>query len=625
MQTALILMAVQGLVGAFDNLWHHEITQKLSSRPEARPELILHTIREFLYAVIFIGIAWFAWNGAWALLLLFIMAIEVVVTLWDFVIEDQTRKLPKLERIVHTVLAINFGAILAFFLPTAFQWLRVDTGFLPVDYGVLSWIMTAYGVGVLAWAFYDLWVVVRLGLPEWKRRPILPGHKQAPLQVLVTGGTGFVGRALVRSLIERGDKPIVLARNIAKARYLFGPHAEVIGGLSEVEDCRRVDAVINLAGEPLLGGLWTKSRRKKLIASRVDMTANLMTLMQRLRQKPAVLISGSAIGYYGRRDDEVLRENALSQDVFMSRLCVEWEAEARRAVGLGIRTCLLRIGLVFGQKDGAFQQLALPVRLGVGMIMGSGRQWMSWIHLQDLVRLILFTLDRVDVEGPLNATAPRPATNAAFTRGLAKVLKRPLFLRLPAVVLRRLLGELADLFVAGQKVVPHKAEGLGFVFSFPDLERALPDLLDKHAARDPREGADEDICWVYYDDGCAICEGEIGHYRKEAQRKGLALAFQGISSDSSALRAYGLSDDDIRRRLYVFDSHGQLVSGLDAMAAIWTVIPKYRWAAKFVRLPLVHAVAEFLYDAVAAPLLGLWNAGRDRRRLGPRKGRKAHG
>lgn len=622
MQTALILMTLQGLIGAFDNLWHHEITQKLSSRPEARQELVLHTIREFLYAFIFIGIAWFAWNGAWAVLLLLVMAIEVVVTLWDFVIEDQTRKLPKLERIVHTLLAINFGAILAFFLPTAFHWLRAETGFLPVSYGVLSWIMTAYGIGVLAWAVYDLWVVVRLGLPEWKRHPVLPGYKQAPLQVLVTGGTGFVGRAVVRALIERGDKPLVLARNPAKAHYLFGPHAEVIGDLSEVGDDRCIDAVINLAGEPLLGGLWTQSRRKKLIASRVEMTDNLMTLMRRLRQKPAVLISGSAIGYYGRRDDEILLENALSQDIFMSRLCVEWEAEARRALGLGVRTCLLRTGLVFGQRGGAFQQLALPVRLGLGMIMGSGCQWMSWIHLQDLVRLILFALDREDVEGPMNATAPRPATNSAFTRDLARVLKRPLFLRLPAVFLQKLLGELADLFVAGQKVVPHKAEGLGFVFRFPDLEQALPDLLNKHEANNLQKGADEDICWVYYDDGCSICAGEIGHYRKEARQKGLALAFQSISGDSSALRACGLSDADIRRRLYVFDSRGQLVSGLDAMAAIWSVIPKYRWAAKLVRLPGIHAAAELLYDAVAAPLLGLWNAGRDRRGL---KGSKAHG
>ena len=178
MQTALILMAVQGLIGAFDNIWHHELTQKLSSKPDARGEFMLHTVREFLYAVIFLGIAWFEWNGAWAIVLLLMMAVEVVVTLWDFVIEDQTRKLPGLERIVHTVLAINFGAILAFFLPVALQWRLAETGFAAVDYGVLSWIMSAYGVGVLLWAFYDLRVVVRLSVPEWKT-PAHPARAQA--------------------------------------------------------------------------------------------------------------------------------------------------------------------------------------------------------------------------------------------------------------------------------------------------------------------------------------------------------------------------------------------------------------------------------------------------------------
>lgn len=625
MQTALILMAIQGLIGAFDNLWHHEITQKLSSRPEARNELILHTIREFLYAVIFLGIAWFAWNGAWATLLLLIMAIEVVVTLWDFVIEDQTRKLPKLERIVHTVLAINFGAILAFFLPVALAWREAETGLAAVDYGVLSWIMTAYGIGVLGWALYDLWVVARLSLPEWKRRPILPGHKQAPLQVLVTGATGFIGTALVRALIERGDRPLVLARNAAKAGYLFGPHVEVLEDLDEIDSQRRIDAVINLAGEPLLGGLWTRHRRQRLIASRTETTRGVVALLRRLRQKPEVLISGSAIGYYGRRGDEVVRENGLPQEVFTSQLCLEWEAEARRADELGIRTCLPRIGLVFGRGGGAFPQLALPVRLGLGMIMGAGRQWMSWIHLQDLVNLIVFTLDRDDIAGPVNATAPRPVTNAVFTRSLARNLKRPLLLRMPAVVLRRLLGELADLFVAGQKVVPQKAEGLGFLFHYPDLDSALPDLLNRPETAKPREEANEDLCWVFYDDGCAICAGEIGLYRKEAERKGLAMTFQGISADSKALRAYGLSHRDVLRRLYVFDAQGRLVSGIDAMAAIWSAIPKYRWAARLVRLPLIHGAAEVLYDAVVVPLLAIWNRRRDAHRKVRTKGRKAHG
>ncbi len=615
MQTALVLFAIQGLIGAFDNLWHHEITEKLSSKPNARGELILHTLREFIYAVIFVGIAWFAWNGAWAILLMTLLAIEVVVTLWDFVIEDQTRKLPGFERILHTLLAINFGAILAFFLPVAVSWSFNETALTVVDYGLLSWIMTAYGAGVFGWALYDLWVVVRLSLPEWKRNPILPGGKQEPLHVLVTGATGFVGKVLVRALIERGDKPLVLARNPAKADYLFGPHAEVAAELDEIPDNRKIDAVINLAGEPLLGGLWTKHRKEKLIASRVETTRGLVALLRRLKQRPGVLINGSAVGYYGRRDDELLRENAKPQDVFMSRLCAEWERAAQQAEALGLRVCLLRIGLVFGRGGGAFPQLALPIRLGLGAIMGHGRQWMSWIHLQDLVGLILFTLDRRDVAGAINATAPVPVTNEDFTRKLARQARRPVFLRVPAFVLRVFLGELSDLFAAGQRVVPQRAEGYGYRFLWPDLAAALPGLMGSDVSS-LGQGPQEDICWVYYDDACEICAGEIGHYRQEALRQGLGITFHGLSGGEQALAGYGLSEADAKRRLYVYDGDGRLVSGIDAMAAIWARIPRYRWAARLVRRPVLHGAAEVLYDAVAVPMLRLWNACRGRRNSG---------
>lgn len=624
MQTALILFAIQGLIGAFDNLWHHEITEKLSSKPDARGELILHTIREFIYAVIFVGIAWFAWNGFWAVVLMTLMVIEIVVTLWDFVIEDQTRKLPGFERILHTVLAINFGAILAFFLPVTAAWSFAETSLVSVDYGLLSWIMTAYGIGVFGWAFYDLWVVVRLSLPEWKRNPVLPGHKRDPLLVLVTGATGFVGKVLIRALIERGDKPIILARNTAKADYLFGPHVEVIGQLDAIPANRQIDAVINLAGEPLLGGLWSKRRKEKLIASRVETTRTLVVLLRRLKQRPEVLINASAVGYYGRRDDELLRENARPQDIFMSKLCAEWEQAAEQAEGLGLRVCLLRIGLVFGRGGGAFPQLALPIKLGLGAVMGSGRQWMSWIHLQDLVGLILFALDRKDVAGPVNATAPVPVTNEDFTRKLAAQARRPVLLRVPAFFLRGLLGELSDLFIAGQRVVPQKAEGYGYKFLWPNLEEALPDLMKGNIASKRTQGAQEDICWVYYDDACEICAGEIGHYRQEAKRNNLGIAFHGLSGDEEALAGYGLSPTDVKRRLYVYDGDSRLVSGIDAMAAIWAVIPKYRWAARLVRLPILHGVGEVLYDAVAVPMLMLWNACRGRSRANAKR-TVAHG
>ena len=613
MTKVLILMAVQGLIGALDNIWHHEITEKLTSRPAARRELALHTIREFLYGPIFIALAWASWHGAWAALLITLMLVEVVVTLWDFVIEDQTRKLPKFERILHTVLAMNFGAILALFAPYLWDWLHQPTQIVPANFGLLSWLLTAYGVGVFAWAIYDLFAVIRLGLPDWKRYPIRAGTKTNPKHILITGATGFVGRSLTRTLIERGDKPILYVRDMDKAHYIFGPHVAVIDNLDALAHTAHIDAVINLAGEPLLGGLWTGARKRKLVASRVDTTENLIALIERLIHRPDVLINGSAIGYYGLRGDEDISEQDGPQNIFMSELCKTWEETALKAEALGVRIVRLRIGMVFGRDGGAFPRLALPVKFGLGAVFGKGTQWLSWIHKRDLIRLILFAMDDREVSGALNATSPEPVTNRHFTKTLGAHLKRPVWLRMPGFMLDTALGELAGLFTGGQKVLPQETTRLGFTYDFPTLAHALDELIGT-APTEPTPSCD-----IYYNDDCPVCDAEINHYRKHAQAGDIALRFHRLSVDQEQLRAFHLTQDDLIRRLYIEDENGVLKGGVDAFITIWGALPKYRWLSRLIRMPLIYALANVLYDGVMAPALYHWN-----RRRQPAKPKAPH-
>ncbi len=614
MNMVLTLLAVQGLIGAFDNIWHHELSQKLNSKPSALTELKLHTVREFFYAVIFLSIAWVTWNGVWTYVLIAIIAIEIVITLWDFVVEDMTRKLPKLERVVHTVMAINLGAILALWAPVLLEWARQPTGFTGVDYGILSWIIAAYGAGVLAWGIYDLRAVLHLLVPAWQRRPIRAGYRAHPKTVLITGATGFIGRALTRALISRGDRVIALARDVDKARFLFGPHVRAVQDLDEIDQGEAIDAIVNLAGEPILCGLWTKKRKQKFVASRVGTTEQLLDLVARLDARPEVLVSGSAIGYYGLRQDEVLTEDDGPQDHFMSELCQRWENAAGKAEALGVRVALLRIGLVLGLDGGALPQLALPVRLGLGAVLGSGRQWMSWIHITDLVRMILFAVDSPHVEGPINATAPKPATNRAFTKALGRHLKRPVWLRIPTWPVKALLGDLADVLVAGQKVLPQAAEDFGFTFERPTLGGALEDLFA------PTAHVNAADCAIYYNDKCPVCSAEINHYQHLAEAEDLPVTFCSISENGASLNAFGVSADDIKRRIFVRDQDGNLHGGADGVAIMWQALPRYRWAGNLIKRPVINGIASAVYDGVAAPLL--YRQSKRRENL---KAERAHG
>lgn len=297
------------------------------------------------------------------------------------------------------------------------------------------------------------------------------------MNILIIGGTGFIGRALCASLLADGNELTVLSRQAAeRVRAVCGPVAP-LESLSHIPADARYDAVINLAGEPIADARWTAARKALLRSSRVGVTQELIATLVRLDNKPTVLLSGSAVGYYGDQGDTPLNEMSPPHVEYTHTLCSEWEAEARKAETLGIRVCVLRTGLVVG-RDGGFLKKMLPVfRMGMGGRLGDGKQWMSWIHLEDHIAIQKLLLQNAELSGAFNLTAPNPITNAQFTQTLAHCLKKPAVLPVPATVLKLALGEMAGLLLGGQRVLPERIERAGYRFRFANLEQALEDVL----------------------------------------------------------------------------------------------------------------------------------------------------
>ena len=262
----------------------------------------------------------------------------------------------------------------------------------------------------------------------------------------------------------------VLSRSPVRARRVLPAAVKVI---ERLEDATGVNAVINLAGENLAAGRWTAKRKRAIIESRLATTRRVVDWIAAQERKPEVLISGSAVGWYGPRGDELLDERASPGSDFPAQLCRSWENEAEHASGLGVRVCCVRIGIVVALQGGAVARMLLPFRLGLGGRLGDGRQWMSWIALSDIVRLICWLAENSSARGTYNGTAPLAITNAEFTRALARVLHRPARMPVPAFVLKMLLGEMADLLLTGQRVAPARAVEQGFVFESEKVGNAL--------------------------------------------------------------------------------------------------------------------------------------------------------
>jgi uncharacterized protein (TIGR01777 family) len=293
--------------------------------------------------------------------------------------------------------------------------------------------------------------------------------------VLVTGGTGFLGRHLCRALVAAGWQVILWRHRTALPPGL--PGVSQVASLDEIDARRPIDAVVNLAGARILGPPWTRRRRQLLLGSRIGTTTALMQWLSTRGARPLVLVSASAVGYYGVRGEERLDEAATPQPVFQSELCRRWEEAALRCRDLGMRCVLLRFGVVLGSDGGALPAFARPARFGGAAVMGAGTQGFPWIHVDDAVALITWSIGRADIEGPVNAVAPEAVSQRQLQQALCDVLRRPLWLRVPAWPLRLALGEMAQLLVDGQYVVPARAQAAGFVFAHPGLRDALSSLL----------------------------------------------------------------------------------------------------------------------------------------------------
>jgi uncharacterized protein (TIGR01777 family) len=302
-------------------------------------------------------------------------------------------------------------------------------------------------------------------------------------RIVVTGATGLIGKAVCKRLVARGDQVVVFSRDPQKARAATPGAAEYVawtpaeqGPWATAVD--GADAVIHLAGASIAGKRWDEAYKREIRDSRVLGTRGIVNTLRQAKVKPKVLVSGSAVGYYGPRDDTKLDEAAAPGRDFLASVCVEWEREAARATELGVRTALIRTGIVLDKREGALAQLLLPFSLFAGGPVLPGTQWWPWIHLADEVGIILFALDDERVSGPINATAPTPETNRAFSAALGRAMGRPSWAPLPGFALRIMLGEMADaLLIAGQRVVPAKAESLGYKFQFTDAEQAMRAIL----------------------------------------------------------------------------------------------------------------------------------------------------
>jgi uncharacterized protein (TIGR01777 family) len=296
------------------------------------------------------------------------------------------------------------------------------------------------------------------------------------MKLIVTGASGFIGTALCRQLLQQGHVLVLFTRGSPRdsasgvRRWLHWTPGTLRDWDAELDGA---DGVINLAGEPIADKNWSAAQRRRLEKSRVDSTNVLVQACAKAKQKPKFLINASAVGYYGPHGDEIITEEAPPGTDFLSLLCRNWEEEATKAEELGLRVVRLRTGIVLGPGGGALSKIVPQFKWFVGGPLGSGKQWMSWIHLEDQVRLIIHIVNDSQACGPINATAPNPVQNKQFSRVLGGVLHRPSWLPTPSFVLRVGFGEMADILLTGQRVVPAAAQKLGFEFRYPELRQAL--------------------------------------------------------------------------------------------------------------------------------------------------------
>jgi uncharacterized protein len=305
-------------------------------------------------------------------------------------------------------------------------------------------------------------------------------YEDKMMRVLITGGTGFIGSALTRSLTGQGFEVTVLSRNPESVEKICGSGINALNNLNQLKPEDTYQVIVNLAGAPIFDVRWSDARKQIIRDSRINLTKQLVEGIARMTVKPELLISGSAIGYYGDQGDTVLTEQSATRQDFSQQLCTDWENEAKKAEQFGVRVCLIRTGLVLAGGGGLLQRMLPPFRLGLGGQIGNGKQWMSWIHRQDWIAIVRLMIADSSMQGPYNATTPNPVTNSEFTRTLAHCLKRPALLPVPPWLLKILLGEMSELVLGSQRVIPERLLAQGFRFQYTDLSSALNQALGGH-------------------------------------------------------------------------------------------------------------------------------------------------
>lgn len=296
------------------------------------------------------------------------------------------------------------------------------------------------------------------------------------MNILITGGTGLIGKRLCVALQQQGHHITVLSRNPDSVKTKCGTEINAIASLNDYQTDSVFHAIINLAGEPIIDKRWTETQKQRLLDSRVTLTEQLIQRIAHAKQKPQVLISGSAVGIYGDGGDTILQEDTPPAHDFGATLCNRWEQATNKATELGIRVCLLRTGLVLDPKGGLLEKMQLPFKLGLGATLASGKQWMSWIHHSDYIKIVLMLLENPNANGAYNMTAPEPVTNKQFTQTLTKHLHRPALFNSPAWLLNLILGEQAQLLIGGQRALPNKLQTLGYTFHYNTLNQALNNI-----------------------------------------------------------------------------------------------------------------------------------------------------
>jgi uncharacterized protein (TIGR01777 family) len=300
------------------------------------------------------------------------------------------------------------------------------------------------------------------------------------MHILLTGGTGLIGQHLCQRWQAEGHRLTVWSRRPEQVAKICGTGVRGVAWLDDIAADDPVDAVINLAGAPIADRPWTAARRTLLWASRVALTEQLLAWLERRDQRPSVLISGSAVGWYGDGGERELTESSAPvKEDFASQLCIAWEETALRAQALGIRVVLVRTGLVLAADGGFLSRLRLPYKLGLGGPLGDGRQWMPWVHIDDQIALIDFLMQQKEASGPYNACAPEPVRNREFAKRLGRTLHRPAWMPMPALLLKAGLGEMSTLLLGGQRARPVRLLAAGFTFRFNDLQSALDNLSSR--------------------------------------------------------------------------------------------------------------------------------------------------